>query len=127
MSLARRPGQRHLASAALLALLCTVAWGSLQPGLAPPGHFHLDKLAHVGAFVAVSILAALACRGTRHLAAAQLALAGFAAAIEIAQSATPGRQGSLLDWAADLAGLALGVVLVQVVRRIVGAAAGIRF
>lgn len=79
-----------------------------------------DKLLHVGAYAMFGTLVAatLAAAGPlslRRLAPAALALATFAAVDEATQPWPPfNRSADPLDWACDLAGIALGIAVVWV-------------
>lgn len=85
----------------------------------PPqlGVVESDKAQHLLAFALLSLLGVLA---HPRLAPAGLALglAGFGGAIELAQLIPAlNRSGDPLDWAADLAGIALAVPLGALLRR----------
>ena len=74
----------------------------------------LRKIAHAAEFAVLGALLARAV-GTAWLAFALGAL--YAVSDEVHQSFVPGRQGSALDVAIDVVGVALGVVLWQRVAR----------
>lgn len=69
----------------------------------------LRKLAHVVEF---AVLGALLARAVRREPAAIALGALYALTDEIHQSFVAGRQGSLLDWTIDSAGIVVGVLLV---------------
>ncbi|MGY1688317.1 VanZ family protein [Geodermatophilus sp. SYSU D00867] len=73
---------------------------------APPG---VDKLVHLALFLALALAGRWA--GTRPGPLAVLLLA-YGAVSEVVQAVTPlQRSGSVLDWLADAAGVALGLLL----------------
>jgi len=81
-----------------------------------PGDF--DKLAHVGLFAGLGLLAALNARGARGRRAL-VALGGtvlFGALTEVMQGVLPYRTGDPLDLVADLAGGLLGALLGSLAR-----------
>jgi VanZ family protein len=77
-----------------------------------------DKVNHLAAFAVLAMLADYAFPTARFGAAKVLALAGYGAAIEVVQSFLPHRQASLLDLAADAAGIGLYALCVPVLMRI---------
>ncbi|MBE7419324.1 MAG: VanZ family protein [Ideonella sp.] len=81
-------------------------WPHAEPG--PPWFSHADKAKHALGF---ALLAAVGLRaGYRSLALLAIGLALFGGAIEIAQGLfTTTRSAEWLDWAADVAGIALGL------------------
>lgn len=99
-----------------------------------PGPSWLDKGAHFGFYLVLAVLWRRAVRrsspparrdGRRPIAAGWLllaALAIFAGLDELHQAWIPGRSPSLADWAADLAGIAVGTWLEA--RRTGGSRAG---
>ncbi len=68
----------------------------------------LRKLAHFAEF---AILGALLLRALRDVPAAVLAGLAYAATDEVHQVFVSGRQGSVLDWAIDAAGVLAGVTV----------------
>jgi VanZ family protein len=111
--IARRQTMRRLAAFLLVVSIAALSWAGLEPRLSPPGEHQFDKLAHAVAFAYLSSLAWVALAGALARQGALLALVGFGAAIEIAQHMVPGREGSVGDLAADVAGIASGVVLAR--------------
>lgn len=108
---AARPPLRSIASAALILTLTLMPLPEGDgPGLLPGA----DKLVHFAlfAFFGLAAQADAAARG-RHRAGA-IAAAAFglfmAAGTELAQAFIPGRGAELADFAADAAGLALGLL-----------------
>lgn len=112
-----RSGRRLLlAWGPVVAFECAVLFASSRPGLnAPGGLDHLDKGAH---FLEYATLGALLYRGLRLSGASPsraIAIAFGAAALlgagdERLQAEIPGRDSSVLDWAADVAGGLAGAV-----------------
>ncbi len=86
--------------------LGTVTWLSLRPSALDLPH-QSDKLAHALAFLGLALLAGLAYPGRRYPSHLALPLLAYGLGIEILQGFTGYRTFSLLDWAADAAGLAL--------------------
>jgi VanZ family protein len=105
----------------LLAAITTVLY--LLPNAGPPGQANIDKICHLIAFGSVGFSALL---GAGRLRAAAPLLVSFvlAMSLEWLQSYVPGREYSLLDWAANLVGLALGIGVAAVVRAGAARAAG---
>ena len=94
-------------------ILVGTSWPNLKLG---PDELALDKLSHFGAY---AVLAALALRATltpRRWSTALAVLAGVAVlgvVDEWHQSFIPGRSMSALDWAADLSGAAVGLLVAR--------------
>lgn len=91
-------------------------WMAIQPQFAPPGAMGADKILHLVSFAALAVVAVVSFshRWSRLLWLALLA--GLGLAIEVAQSMVTGRQGSVSDLIADLAGLVLGTVAIVLLR-----------
>jgi len=91
----------------LVAALLLTGWQTLTPDPLPLPGAQTDKLAHLVTFLLLALLADLAwparAIGWRALAL----LAAYGAGIELAQAWVPHRDTSVLDLAADVAGLAL--------------------
>lgn len=88
-----------------------VVTASLQPGLAPPGEFQLDKLIHFAVYAALSALP-LAAIGQRGAAIAiGIVMVGSGLLVEWLQGFVPGRSASLGDALANGAGSVAGIVL----------------
>jgi hypothetical protein len=107
--MAPRPADARPWRIAFAVALGVTLWLSLRP--ASPGELpfaHADKVGHAIAFALLWGLGARAGVPPRPLAIALLAYGG---AIELLQGLAPTRQPSWADWAADAAGLALGVAL----------------
>jgi VanZ family protein len=102
----------------LAVLLGVVSWFAFKPALPSHGWAHIDKLQHISAFVALSVVASLGwaprLRLTRHVAAGLMAYGLF---IEAVQTWLPSRSGNLADWVADGVGIALGLAMTHRLRR----------
>ncbi len=72
-----------------------------------PGIPYFDKIEHAGSFIVMG--AWFAALFPRRPLGVGLALAVFAAITELLQAATGYRDGDILDWCADTAGLAIGI------------------
>lgn len=87
----------------------SVVVGSVLPSLAPPDIYDLDKLIHCGAYALLAGLpmATLANRRLGWVLAITMACLG--AGVEVVQAvAVEGREGSVLDALANVAGVTLG-------------------
>jgi VanZ family protein len=82
----------------------------LAPQTAPPGAYHADKAIHLLVFFALGLPLWRAGLGPRGAATLVAVNAGLAFGLELAQSYVPGREFGLVDIAANLVGLAIGVV-----------------
>ncbi len=105
-----------LAVTVLVSLAVLFAPGSDVPA-APPG---VDKLVHLVLFLALALAGRWAGIGLRPLA---VLLVVYAGASEVVQAVSDlQRSGSVVDWLADVAGAALGLLLWAGVQRRVPAA-----
>jgi VanZ family protein len=109
----RTPSFRRLAAITLVAGAGFTFWAALQPSMAPPGAYHLDKFVHVGVFAFLGGLASLAVPNRRWLVGAVFALVLLGAGIEVGQAFVPGRSGSLGDLLGDMMGIAVGIAMVE--------------
>jgi VanZ family protein len=111
-----RPWLKQFWRAAFWLALATVAIAAI-PFENPGGREGLvsthDKLFHAASYAALAILGRLAGYPVLPLL---LGLAAHGALIEIAQSFTEHRQGSIGDWVADCVGILLGCALFAVKR-----------
>ena len=101
------------------ALFVCVTWEALRPNPGGSSIEHWDKLLHVLAFATLALTAALACspgRNSNWGIAALLLLHG--ALIEVVQAYVPGREASWLDLMADAVGIAAGLGLARLWRRL---------
>lgn len=110
------PDMRFLAPffwAALLIAFAVAIWPSPIPLPGNPS----DKLQHLLAFAGLTALAAAAHPRTRFVKIG-IGMALYGALIEIVQSIPAlNRQAELLDWAADIAGIALALAALALLRR----------
>ncbi|MFE3292489.1 VanZ family protein [Rhodococcus sp. NPDC059234] len=83
-----------------------------SPGSAvPSGPPNSDKITHLLMFAALAFSARYARLGPRTVAAAAVAYAGLS---EVLQATLPiQRSGSVWDWAADVAGVVIGLVVFE--------------
>jgi VanZ family protein len=101
--------------APVLAYVAVIFTLSAQPNLQPPFHFNnSDKYCHMLEYGGLGFLLSRAIRAAARLRLAHVAalvVTGLGAAIgaadEMFQSYIPGRDSSLHDWTADVAGLLL--------------------
>jgi len=93
----------------IIALIAVLA-GSLDPALAPPSFWELDKVMHFSAFAALAAAVPFAASrwSRRFLLLAILLCVG--GAIEILQEFVPDRSASFFDFSADAAGLVAGML-----------------
>lgn len=99
-------------------LLAVVGVAALTPGDAAPTLSASDKFDHLLAFGVLAGTGALS--GRPHWRSALMVAVSmllYGAFIELAQTLVPGRYGDLNDWLADTGGVALGLVLVHLLRR----------
>ena len=101
----------------LALLLAVVSWFAFKPALPTHEWPHMDKLRHIAAFTTLAVVASLGWAPHARLARqVALGLMAYGLFIEAVQTQLPSRSGSLADWAADAAGIALGLWLTRLVR-----------
>ena len=88
-----------------LLLICLVAYGSVMPSIAPPNKWHLDKFMHFGANYAIALFPLYLCRSRWSSYCTIMAVIMFGIAIEIIQQNIPGREASVGDVLANIAGV----------------------
>lgn len=93
-----------------------LVYGSLEPALAPPGAFQLDKLIHLAAYGGLATVACLPCDHMKPTLVVAIGLIALGGMIEIAQSFVPGRFPSMGDFAANGVGVLIGVTLSRLMR-----------
>ena len=105
-----------MAALAAVAAQCYALYAPSPPGTAPVAH--ADKIVHAGGFAIVTILL---LAGRAHAWLLWPLTVGHAALSEVLQHlVAPARTASILDAAANLAGVGLGLVAWRVARRAAG-------
>lgn len=89
---------------------------SVEPSLAPPGTMGADKALHLVSFAALAAVAMISFRHWRGQAIALGLIASLGLVTEAAQMFVPGRQGSVMDLAANFAGLIIGTLAIRLLR-----------
>ncbi len=89
---------------------------SILPGSVTIRHSiqHLDKLGHFAAFFLLSILLLFSYKLTRPLVTTALLMAVFGFSIELLHLYVPRRFFSMYDFAADLLGVAVALMIYQI-------------
>lgn len=100
-----------------LAIAGLIAALSLWPEGLLSHHYHLDKLAHFAAYGTLAGIPALYSTSRRTVLIIAMALISVSAGLELAQYLLPDRWPSLLDLAANVAGVCTGVICAGLVRR----------
>ena len=100
--------------------LVVITWLALRPDPEPiVTDLPVDKFMHLAAFLALALLADISWPDRGFVTAKWAALMVYGVAIELAQTAIPGRFFDLADIAADATGLVVyGLVALPVLRRI---------
>ena len=99
---------RKLAKIAFFIGLVAVIALSLLPQETLPETGTWDELNHALAYAVLAVAGGFGFEGWRSLLMVGLGLVVLGAGLELAQSATPGRDGSIQDALANLVGIALG-------------------
>ncbi len=98
-----------------LGLAGAVAYSSLQPSLAPPDAYSIDKVLHLGGYGAMMLLWGLArSRNAPHIGWRIIGagiFVGLGGVVELMQAQIPGRSGSAGDFLANSLGVALALGL----------------
>tara|TARA_R110000796_G_scaffold77989_11_gene174294 strand:- start:685 stop:1113 length:429 start_codon:yes stop_codon:yes gene_type:complete len=112
--LIRHPLIRLLAAGAAIGLAALIAIYSLVPASETPAPYLSDKIQHIAAYAALAAPLSVAFgRGLRPAILAFGVAALFGIGLEIAQMlGDAGREGSLLDVAANLCGALIGLFIV---------------
>ena len=110
----------HSAWRMLLAVLVVVvAWFAFMPGGGAPSFGIGDKIDHLLAFGALASTGALSQQaGARHALQTALGLLAYGGFIELVQTQLPTRTGEWADLLADAVGIAGGLLLVALLRRL---------
>lgn len=90
-------------------LILGVLTGSLDPHVKMPSVDHADKIIHASAYFILAMLPTIFFNEGRSRLLAMLAMIALGGAIEIAQRFVPGREASMLDFAANCLGIAAGL------------------
>ena len=99
---------RKLAKSAFFIGLVAVIALSLLPQETLPKTDTWDKLNHALAYGVLAVVGGLGFKGWRSLLMVGLGLVVLGAGLELAQSVTPDRDGSIYDAVANFVGVALG-------------------
>jgi VanZ family protein len=104
---------RRLLRAAFWSALLVIAALAFGPPVGPEGPEHLDKLNHLLAFALLTVLAQAAYPDRPRAALRWALLLAYGLLIEVVQAFLPGRELSLLDLAADGAGILTGALILR--------------
>ena len=95
-------------------LAITVLVLSLVPGSVSHSIQHLDKLAHFSTFFLLSILLLFAYKFSKPFFTTALVMALFGLAIEVLHLYVPRRVFSMYDFAADLLGIIVALIVFRI-------------
>lgn len=117
-ALLRHSAVRIFGALSALAIAALIVWLSVIPAAETPAPQWSDKLKHFIAYAALTAPLAVALGpGLNRLGAALVLTGLYGAGLEVAQMVgDAGREGSLLDIAANLSGAMAGLVLVAILR-----------
>ncbi len=101
---------RKLAKATFFIGLVVVIALSLLPQETLPEIGMWDKLNHTLAYAVLAVLGGIGFKGWRSLLMVGLGLVVLGAGLELVQSVTPNRDGSITDAVANFVGVAMGSV-----------------
>ena len=101
-----------------------VTWLSLAPQDALPEIDMWDKLQHAMTYTVLAICGAVGFLGHRQRLMIGVGLIVLGCSLEVAQAAIPGRNPSMGDAVANIAGIALGLAAAWIGNRLVGASEG---
>lgn len=102
---------------AWILIVGVVGWVSLTPGFGATAEYHIDKILHLCVYLVLGALPGFALPRPSWAALAGLLLALIGVALEVGQSAIPGRVGSVGDAAANVVGASLGVTMAVLLRQ----------
>lgn len=105
---------RRLLRAAFWGALLVIAALAFGPPVGPEGPEHLDKLNHLLAFALLAVLAQAAYPDRPRAPLRWTLLLGYGLLIEAVQALLPERELSLLDLAADGAGILAGALILRI-------------
>lgn len=106
--------------AAFAIALIIVAYLSLKPGIPGAIYDGLDKWRHIAAYATLGVSGTLAFSARRYFWPLLAGLTLYGAALELAQTFVANRTGSWPDFAANVAGVVIGVIAMRVVADIFG-------
>lgn len=117
-ALLRHSAVRILGALGALAIAALIVWLSVIPAAETPAPQWSDKLKHFIAYAALTAPLAVALGpGLNRLCAALVLTGLYGAGLEVAQMVgDAGREGSLLDIAANLSGALAGLIVVAMLR-----------
>lgn len=106
--------------AAFALALIIIAYLSLKPGI--PGEIYdgLDKWRHIAAYATLGISGTLAFTARRYFWPLLAGLTAYGAVLELAQILVPYRTGSWPDFAANVAGVVIGVIAMRAIADVFG-------
>lgn len=104
--------------ALLVLLLLVISWLAFSPK--PPDGIDTgwDKANHLLAFATLAVVSALSLAGAQRQRKVVLGLLAYGIFIELVQSQIPGRSAEPADVLADMAGVALGLLLLAALERL---------
>lgn len=112
-----RPAVLRLVLLAWLAVVGLTVYVSLAPGMGATSAYHIDKLLHLGAYLALGALPALVLPRPAWSLLAAVFLVAVGIGLELGQGFVVGRVASLQDAAANALGAALGVAIALQLRQ----------
>ena len=104
--------------------IIAVTWLSLTPQDALPEIHLWDKLQHLIAYGALAICGTVGFQGRRPRLILGVGLMALGCGLEVAQAVIPGRSPSVIDAAANIAGMALGMATTWTGERLAAAREG---
>ncbi len=115
---------RRIARISFTIGVLAVTWLSLTPQDALPEINIWDKLQHAMTYTVLAICGALGFLARRPRLIIGIGLIVLGCSLEVAQAAVPGRDPSIGDAVANIAGIALGLAAAWIGNRLVGASEG---
>ncbi len=115
---------RRIARISFTIGVLAVTWLSLTPRDALPEIHMWDKSQHVMAYAVLAICGAVGFLAGRPRLMVGVGLIVLGCSLEVAQAAIPGRNPSMGDAVANIAGIALGLAAAWIGNRSVGASEG---
>jgi len=115
---------RRIARLSFTIGVLAVTWLSLTPRDALPEIHMWDKPQHLMAYAVLAICGAIGFLGRRPRLIIGVGLIVLGCSLEVAQAAVPGRNPSVGDAVANIAGIALGLAAAWIGNRLVGESEG---